>query len=173
MSLVRRLARPALATIFVMGGIDALRHPGPRTQLAAPFVERVSSLTGMPNDPELMVRANGATMALAGIALASGWMPRPAGLLLAGTLIPTTYSGHAFWNETDPTARKQQLLHFQKNLGLFGGALLASVDTEGKPGLAWRARHAANVARREARRNAKAARREAKLAAAQAKVKVA
>lgn len=173
MSLVRRLARPALATIFITGGIDALRHPGGRATVAAPFVEQVSGLTGLPNDPELMVRANGATMALAGMALATGRMPRVAGGLLAASLVPTTYAGHAFWTETDPGKRRQQTLQFQKNLGLLGGVLLASVDTAGKPGLAWRARNAARLAQRQARINAKAARRGARLAAAQAKLKVA
>lgn len=173
MSLVRRLARPALATVFITGGIDALRHPSGRAKAAAPLVEQVSGLTGMPNDPELVVRANGATMALAGLALAAGRMPRVAGGLLAASLVPTTYAGHAFWTETDPARRKQQTLQFQKNVGLLGGLLLASVDTAGKPGLAWRARNAARVAQREAQRNAKVARREARLAAAQAKLKVA
>ncbi|MCA0435709.1 MAG: DoxX family protein [Austwickia sp.] len=173
MTLVRRLARPALAAIFVTGGLDALRHPGGRAQTAAPLVERLSSMTGMPNDPELMVRANGATMALAGLALATGRLPRVAGGMLAATLAPTTVAGHAFWTEHDPAKRKQQMIQFQKNLGLLGGVLLASVDTAGKPGLAWRARNAARVAQRQARTNAKAARREARLAATQAKLKVA
>lgn len=173
MSLVRRLARPALAAIFVTGGVDALRHPGGRVDVAAPLVGRVAELTGLPNDPALMVRANGATMALAGIALATGRLPRVAGGLLAASLVPTTYAGHPFWTESDPDKRRQQQIQFQKNLGLLGGVLLASVDTAGKPGLAWRARNAARIAQREARANAKAARRETKLVAAQAKLKVA
>lgn len=162
MSLVRRLARPALATVFITGGVDALRHPGGRSQVAAPLIERVAGLTGLPNDPALIVRANGATMALAGLALATGRLPRIAGGLLAASLVPTTYAAHAFWEVKDPAARKQQKLQFQKNLGLLGGVLLAAVDTSGKPGLAWRARHAAHAAKREAR-----------LAAAEAKLKVA
>ncbi len=161
MSLVRRLARPALAVIFVSGGLDALRHPGGRTDAAAPMVEKLAELTGLPNDPELMVRANGATMAFAGLALATGRLPRVAGGLLAASLVPTTYAGHPFWTETDPQARKMQLIQFQKNVGLLGGVLLAAVDTSGKPGLAWRARNAAKVAKREAR-----------LAAAEARLKV-
>ena len=44
--------------------------------------------------------------------------------------------------------------------------MLASVDTEGKPGVAWRARRAARDARREATPLAGTARREARLAAA-------
>jgi hypothetical protein len=61
------------------------------------------------------------------------------------------------------------------NLGLLGGVLLAAVDTEGRPGLAYRAHLAsesvhrsARTAKREARHVAHAATREAKLKAAQA-----
>ena len=45
--------------------------------------------------------------------------------------------------------------------------MLAAVDTEGKPGVAWRARRAAADVRREAKGLARTARREAKLARAQ------
>jgi hypothetical protein len=48
-----------------------------------------------------------------------------------------------------------------------GGLMLAAVDTEGKPGVAWRARRAAADVRREARVLAKDARHQAKLARAQ------
>ena len=50
---------------------------------------------------------------------------------------------------------------------MFGGLLLAGVDTDGKPGIAWRARRAATDVQREARQLAKDARREARLAKAQ------
>ena len=43
--------------------------------------------------------------------------------------------------------------------------MLAAVDTEGRPGVAWRARHVASGARREARHSAKQAKLEARLAA--------
>jgi hypothetical protein len=95
--------------------------------------------------------------------------------VLSASIVPTTVAGHAFWNETDPVVRKQQRTQFLKNLGLLGGLLLATVDTEGKPGLAYRAglagdsaKRGAKRARREAKHAARAARREARLAAAQA-----
>jgi putative oxidoreductase len=50
---------------------------------------------------------------------------------------------------------------------MLGGLIIAAVDTEGRPGVAWRARRAAKDARREASHLAATARREAKLAAAQ------
>ena len=64
--------------------------------------------------------------------------------------MPTTYAGHPFWEETGPGQARRSGSHFLKNLGLLGGLLLAAVDTEGKPGLAWRAQRAAKDARRAA-----------------------
>lgn len=149
--MIRRLARPMLAAIFVSGGLDALRHPGGRVEVAAPVAEKVADLTGAPNDPEMLVRANGALMAVSGLMLATGRMPRLAGTVLAASLVPTTVVGHAFWKEEEAGARKMQRIQFFKNLGLLGGVMLAAVDTAGKPGIAWRAQNAAKVAKREAR----------------------
>ena len=56
--------------------------------------------------------------------------------------MPTTAAGHRFWEESDPAKRKHQQLHLLKNAGIVGGLLLATVDTEGRPSLAWRAQHA-------------------------------
>lgn len=173
--IVRRVARPMLAAIFVVGGFDQFRHPGSKSKAAAPLVNRFAGPTGLPNDPELLVRANGATMVAAGALLATGRFPRLASSLLAASMAPTTAAAHAFWAEEDPEKRKQQRTQFLKNLGLVGGLLLAAVDTEGKPGLAYRAKlasagaqRAAKTTRREARHAARSAAREARLKAAQA-----
>ena len=101
MTLVRRVARPLLAAIFVVQGLDQLRHPSALKPKVAPFAEQLAPL-GLPNDPELLVRANGATMVGGGALLATGRVPRLASLALAGALVPTTYVGHPFWAETDP-----------------------------------------------------------------------
>ena len=45
------------------------------------------------------------------------------------------------------------------------GLLLAAVDTEGKPGVAWRAKHAVGTARREAKHLKREAKQQARLAA--------
>jgi uncharacterized membrane protein YphA (DoxX/SURF4 family) len=175
MTLVRRIARPMLAAMFIVGGLDQLKHPGRKVEAARPLVDTLAPRLGLPDDTELLVRANGATMVGAGSLLALGRLPRIASTLLAATLVPTTVAAHAFWEEQDPTARAQQRVQFLKNLGLLGGLLLAAVDTEGRPGLAYRAHmvsesahRAARTTRREARHAARAARREAKLKAVQA-----
>ena len=121
MTVVRRIARPMLAAIFVTSGLDALRHPAARAQAAAPLVKALAGPLNMPDDPEMMVRANGATMLVAGTLLGLGRFPRVAALALASALVPTTYAAHAFWTIEDPAARAQQKIHFLKNVGLLGG----------------------------------------------------
>ena len=160
MTVIRRIARPMLAAVFVTSGLDALLHPAERAKIAAPLVSRLSGPLNLPDDPELMVRANGATMVAAGTMLALGRLPRVASMALAGALVPTTYTAHAFWTIMDPTVRAQQKAHFLKNIGLLGGVLLASVDTAGKPGLAYRTK----VAQSHARRQASATKRDARRA---------
>ena len=169
MTVVRRIARPMMAAIYVTSGLDTLRHPAKPAQEAAPLVKALAARLNVPDDPEMMVRANGATMLLAGTMLGLGKLPRLAALALAATLVPTTFAAHAFWTVEDPAARAQQRIHFLKNVGLLGGVLLASVDTAGEPGLAYRARRVGfearrqtALAKREARRAAKSARRGAK-----------
>ena len=43
--------------------------------------------------------------------------------ILALTLIPNTIVGHPFWKQEKPEDRRAQLVHFLKNVGLFGGLL--------------------------------------------------
>jgi putative oxidoreductase len=145
MALTRRIARPMLASIFVVGGLDAVRHPASKADKAAVVTEPLGdSAGGIPLDPETLVRINGAVQIGAGVLLATGRFRRLASLALIGSIIPTTYAGHRFWEETDPATRAQQKIHFLKNLGLLGGLILAAFDTEGEPSLGWRAKRRAH-----------------------------
>ncbi len=175
MSVVRRVARPLLASMFVVGGVDRLKHPSARADAARPVVEKLAPILRLPQDTELLVRANGVVMIGAGTMLALGRFPRTSAAVLAATLVPTTVAEHRFWAEDDPQVRAEQRTQLLKNLGLLGGLLLAAVDTEGRPGLAYRAhlagesvQRAARQTRREARHLAKTATTEARLKAAQA-----
>lgn len=154
-----------LAAVFVKSGFDQLRHPAMTADAARPLATQLASRFSIPDDPETVVRANGAAMAGAGALLAIGKAPRLSSAVLAATLVPQTYTTHRFWEAKDPEEKRQQQNHFLKNVALLGGVLLASVDTEGRPGIAWRARHAT----RDAGRTAKRAKKEARLAAKAAK----
>ena len=173
MTVVRRLARPLLSTIFVSGGLEALRNPVPKVAAAEPVAPPIASkLPYLPEDPETLVKINAGVQVGAGLMLALGRLPRLSSVLLAGSLVPTTLAGHRFWEESDPTQRAAQQMHFFKNLGLLGGLMLAAVDTEGRPGLAWRAQHATHHAAATTRRTRRTARLEAKLAARTARQKL-
>ncbi len=172
MTLVRLAARPLLASMFVAGGVDALRNAEARATAAKPVIDRVlpmlkQRVPQLPDNPVTLVRINAVVQVGAALALATGRMPRTSSAVLAGSLVPTTLAGHRFWEQEDPQAKAMQRVQFFKNASMLGGLLLAAVDTEGKPGVAWRARRAAADVRREAKVLARSARREAKLARAQ------
>lgn len=142
MPLSRRLARPLLASMFVYGGIDALRDPASKVAVA----EKVTSQLPIDQDAELLVRANGAAQVAAGGLLAIGRLPRLSALVLAGSLVPTTVAAHRFWEEKDEGDKAAQTIHFLKNVSMMGGLLLAALDTEGRPSVTWRAKRAAGDA---------------------------
>jgi uncharacterized membrane protein YphA (DoxX/SURF4 family) len=172
MKLVRSLARPLLASMFVVQGASALRSPGARTGPAARFAEALHGVApSAPTDPVLIVRVNAAIDVGAGLMLATNRFSRLSALALAGALVPTTYYGHPFWRETEPEKRSTQKIHFFKNLSMLGGLLLAAVDTEGRPGLAWRTRHAVDHLGDAGHRLAHDASREARLLATKAQLK--
>ena len=172
MTLTRLIARPMLASMFVAGGVNALKNTEMMAERAKPITDKVVPMAQkavpsmpLPTDPKTQVRINAGVQILSGLALATGRAPRLSALALGASLVPTTAAGHRFWEESDPAAKANQRVHFFKNVSMMGGLLLASVDTEGKPGVAWRVKHAATAARREAKHLRKTARREAKLAA--------
>lgn len=165
MSLVRRVARPMLSSMFVYGGVNALKHADrlaqqaqPVTGQVTPALERTLSLP-FSLDPKQSVQVNAAVQLIGGAMLATGKAPRIAAVALVGSLVPTTLAGHRFWEVSDPQQRANQRIQFLKNVSMAGGLLLASVDTEGKPSLAWRAQRQTDKALSRA---AKAKRRAAK-----------
>jgi putative oxidoreductase len=150
--IMRRIARPMLAAVFVSGGIETLRNPKPRIQAAEPLVDKtVGQLEDklpdeVPTDTETLVKLDAAVKIGAGLALALGKFPRLASILLAGSMVPTTVAAHRFWEHEDPREREQQRTLFLKDLGLIGGLMIAAGDTHGKPSIAWRTRRAARIA---------------------------
>lgn len=169
MTLVRRLARPLLAASFVADGLDAVRHPAQRVEAARPLVRQVAAPLGLPTDPEALVRVNGAAMAAAGALFGLGRLPRLSALVMALTLAPAAYTQHAFWQEKDPVRRRDQRRALLHDVSLVGAALVAAVDTAGRPGLAWRSRRAVRQARRTARTTARSTAASARSTAATAR----
>ena len=151
MTVLRAVARPMLASIFIAQGYDALRRPERVATQAEPVMRQVAErVPALSAKPEQAVRLNGAIQLAAGSLLALGRWPRLSALALAATLVPTTLAGHRFWEADEEGTQAQQRIHFLKNLSMFGGLLIAAADTAGNPSLAWRTRHAARSARSQA-----------------------
>jgi putative oxidoreductase len=158
-----------LASIFIAEGLDSLLHPDTKAPAAEavvrPLAERVPAV---PDQVEQAVRLNGAVQLVAGSLLAIGKFPRLSAAALAASLVPTTAAGHRFWESDDKQERAQQKIHFLKNVALLGGLLIAAGDTAGNPSIAWRGRHAAGTAKREAALTAKSVRADVQTVTAKA-----
>jgi len=172
MTVTRFLARPMMASMFVVGGVNALKNSDQAAQRAKPVTDKMTAAAQkwaptapIPTDEVTLVRINAAAQLTAALALATGRAPRLSATVLAASLLPTTAAGHRFWEEQDPNVRANSKIHFFKNVSMLGGLILAAVDTEGRPGVAWRAKHAVGSAKREAKHLRREAKAQARLAA--------
>jgi putative oxidoreductase len=125
---LRPAARVLTGSTYVLLGFDALRAPGGRVDQAAPVLNAIRKVAPLPANDEMVVRGNAAVQVVAGGLLSFGIAPRLSALALAGSLVPTTLAGHAYWRIDDPAARKMQRIHFHKNLAMIGGLLFAAFD---------------------------------------------
>jgi putative oxidoreductase len=166
---VRSAAHAMLASIFVLSGVRVLIDPDSKADAAKRVTDKVGPLIEkidprLPSDTRSLIRMKAGADVVAGLLLASGRLTRPAALVLAANLVPTTFAAHQFWTMPKPE-RAAHETHLLKNLGLMGGLLLAAADTQGKPGLKYRTSHAVDRSQRRMKRAVKTARREAKIAA--------
>ncbi|NLF03934.1 MAG: DoxX family protein [Actinomycetales bacterium] len=152
--IARPLARAMLASWFVSQGIDAVRHPDKHAAAAAPALRPVAERAGSVAGRDLgvylegpilrrVVQVHGAITALTGLSLVLGKAPRTAALVLAGLTAPLLLANLpvrvAGETREDREARRDRLI---QALTATGGAILAAVDREGRPGVAWRIEHA-------------------------------
>lgn len=73
--------------------------------------------------PKASVIGTGILMLLGGLGILL-WIAVPLAVLaLVVFLIPTTFMMHAYWKVTDPMARMNQKIAFQKNMAILAGAL--------------------------------------------------
>ena len=157
--LLRFIGRAAIAPVFIVGGKNALDN----SEQLSGVVEQAADKLGikeLPVSSNLLVQANGVSMMGLGTALGLGIFPRLAALGLVGSLVPTTYAGHRFWEESEPEKKNTQVLSFALNTAIVGGLLNIAA--------APRTKHK-EVSKKESRRARKA---EKKAARADRKAKI-
>ena len=129
MNPIRALAQPLVGTLFLLSGLDVLRNPEPRAKVAKPVVDWVAErIPAAPRDPVAAVNLNATVHLAGGAMLIADVLPRLAALALAGSMVPTTFAGHRFWEHEDHMQRAQQRTQFLKNAAILGGLLLMALD---------------------------------------------
>jgi uncharacterized membrane protein YphA (DoxX/SURF4 family) len=166
MTLVRAIGRTMLSSYFVLSGIRAIRNPDEFVADAQPVADRLVPAIKryapnevadfVPENTATLVRVNGAFQLAGGLAMATGKGRRLGAGLLALSMIPTTLARHPFWTRDDPEQKAHDRQQFVKNVGLLGGVIIASRDTEGRPGLVWRANEGRELAVKRTRKARKA-----------------
>ena len=107
------IGRILYALVFLMSGINHLRNSKGMAGYAAS--------KGVPA-AQLAVLGTGVMMLLGGLSIALGCRPTWGIVVITVFLIPVTVMMHNFWADTDPMARLNNLINFQKNVAMLGAA---------------------------------------------------
>ncbi|PWD52152.1 hypothetical protein C8046_17385 [Serinibacter arcticus] len=173
--MLRRVARPLLASVFVADGWRAVRHPAAEVEhlpQARPALTQLADKAPVQLSPDLIVRAAGAAKIVAGGLLGLGIAPRAAATVLTVLHLPTVVAANPFWDATGEK-RREHLLGLLRDSAVLGGLLLAAADTAGKPSIAWRLDTARSTSAKHVATSAKHAKRTAKVARIAAKQTIA
>ncbi len=74
--------------------------------------------------PMAAVLVAGLLLAIAGVTLLLGVLPRVGVLAVVLFMLPVTFFMHAFWTDTNPAARMADTINFTKNMALLGSSLM-------------------------------------------------
>jgi uncharacterized membrane protein YphA (DoxX/SURF4 family) len=157
LSVIRVLARPMLASSFIISGLDRLLHADETAAQLSPVLGRVASALPVQTSEKTLARVVGGTQVGAGLMLATGKFSRFAALLLTVTAGLTTVVEYRSADASTKEGKAHRRSQLAKNIGLAGGALLATVDTAGRPGLAWRAERLIESGKKNTNRQLKSA----------------
>jgi uncharacterized membrane protein YphA (DoxX/SURF4 family) len=158
MGLLRFVARSMLASYFVVNGVKSYLHPTEFVADAQPVADKVLPLVNstlpesargyLPEDTTGLVKLSGVLQVAGGVGLALGLGRRLGAGVLALTMVPHVMASNPRGaHGTERSAAQAQL---GKNVALLGGVLLAALDTEGKPNLAWKMRTQKQLVAKEA-----------------------
>lgn len=144
MNMLRSFARPMLAAPFIVDGLDALVRPSrhvEKFEKVAPALERAGLPPVLSSDARMLTRASGAVSLVAGLGLAVGRAPRLNAAILAALNVPLTVVNNPVWAVQGTGTRKETLSGLLRGAAVGAGLVLAAVDRQGKPSLAWQMRN--------------------------------
>jgi putative oxidoreductase len=109
---------------FLYNGINHLRN---REMLAG-----YAQSKGVPAATAAVV-GSGLLLIAGGASILSGAKPKLGAGLIGTFLLGVSPQMHAFWRDSEPQERMQNMTHFLKNLALLGGGLIAAAHPEPWP----------------------------------------
>jgi uncharacterized membrane protein YphA (DoxX/SURF4 family) len=109
---------------FLYNGINHMRN---RAMLAG-----YAESKGVPAATAAVV-GSGLLLIGGGLSILSGASPKIGAGLISTFLLGVSPQMHAFWNESDPQQRSQEMINFMKNMALVGASLLAAAQPEPWP----------------------------------------
>ena len=115
MTAVLAIGQVLFALLFISSGINHLTKLDAMTGYAK--YKKVPAA-------KLSVIVSGLMILVGGVFVALGIYADLGALLLAIFLVPTAFLMHAFWKETDATAKMNETVAFWKDLSLAGAALI-------------------------------------------------
>ena len=115
MDIVLIIGRVLFALLFISSGVSHLT--------------KLEAMTGYAQYKKVPAAKFGVVLSdlmilVGGLYIAFGVYADLGALLIALFLIPTSFLKHAFWKETDATAKQNKSISFFKNLALAGAALI-------------------------------------------------
>lgn len=141
MSLVRKFARPLLASSFIISGVGRLRDSDANEYLssAISLASKAYPAAGVLSGHErLLGQALAGTQVLAGSLFALGKAPRLSSAVLLAT---GTVNAYLDYRATQPETKAEKNARYQGALthaSLLGAIAISAVDRDGAPSMAWR-----------------------------------
>ncbi len=109
------VGRLLFSMMFIMGGMNHLMKLNDTSAYA--------ESKGVPA-PKVLTAGSGLMIMVGGVLVLLGWHRFVGAGLIAIFLFSTATVMHAFWKETDPAARMNEMSQFMKDLAMAGAALL-------------------------------------------------
>lgn len=148
MSLVRKLARPLLASSFVLSGIDRLKNSNDYSHLEKAISlasKSAPQLVVLKGKEQLLGQGLAATQVAAGSLFALGKLPRLSSVVLLATGATNAYVEYAATEANTKEDKKARTRSALTNGSLLGAIAITAVDTDGNPSLVWRANKLGNT----------------------------
>ena len=109
------VGRVLFSMMFIMSGMNHLMKLNDMSAYA--------KSKGVPA-PKVLTVVSGLMIMVGGVLVLLGWHRFIGAGLIAIFLFSTATIMHAFWKETDPAARMNEMAHFMKDMAMAGAALL-------------------------------------------------